>query len=309
MLAIPPALATSCGQKAKGAERKLRFSYQRSSTLLTILKTNGALEKKLAPLGYEVSWHLFANVIDPMNAGAVDFHADVADAVPIFTQSAGAKLTLYAKEDPSPTAEAIIVPDESSIRTIADLKGKRIGVDKGSGCHFLLVAALKREGLTFKDIIPAYLPAADGAAAFKRGAIDAWVIWDPFLAITQTQAKVRIVADGTGFTSYYRYYTVNDEIVASRPELVQLVFDLLVETGQWVRGNREEAAKILAPIWGDVPLTTIEAVNQRRSYSVRGIEKSALGEQQAIADTFFEAGLIPARLVTADARIWTPAKG
>ena len=88
------------------------------------------------------------------------------------------------------------------------------------------------------------------------------------------------------------------------------------------RNESETAAIEMATAWceasgynttvvipGDVPLTTIEAVNQRRSYSVRGIEKSALGEQQAIADTFFEAGLIPARLVTADARIWTPAKG
>ena len=137
------------------AERPVRLSYQRSSTLLTILKAKGTLEQRLAPNGFTVSWHLFTSVIEPMNAGAVDLHADVADAVPIFTQSAGAPLTFYAMEAGSPRAEAIIVPQDSPIRSVADLKGRRVGVSRGSGCHFILTAALKRAGLQFSEIKPA----------------------------------------------------------------------------------------------------------------------------------------------------------
>lgn len=292
--------------RARAANRTLRFSYQRSSTLLTILKQNQTLEKQLAPLGFDVSWHLFGSVIEPMTGRAVDFHADVADAVLIFTQSAGAPLTIYAKEDPSPSAEAILVHADSPIKTIADLKGKTVGVSKGSGCHFLLAAALKRYGLSFKDIAPAYLESANGSAAFQRRSIDAWVIWDPFLTITQSETPSRIIADATGFGSYCRYYTVDDVFVAQHPDAVQIVFDSLVEMGRWTKAHPKEAAELLHPLWGHVPAATIEALNRHRSYVVKPVDKAGLSEQQAIADTFYEAGLIPKKLAAADTRIWHP---
>lgn len=305
--AIP--VAGLLGSRATGAaERTLRFSYQRSSTLLTLLKENGAFEQKFGAQGYDVSWHLFGSVLAPMNAASVDFHADVADAVPIFTQAAGAPLTIYAKEAASPAAEAIIVHADSPIKTIADLRGKTIGVSQGSGCHFLLAAVLSRHGLSFQDIKPAYLESADGNAAFQRRSIDAWVIWDPFLAITQSQFETRTIADATGYSSYCRYYLVNDRFVAEHPEIVQAVFEALVETGRWVKSNPRRAAEILGPLWGDVPMSTVEIVNSRRSYAVEPVDRAALAEQQKIADTFFEAGLIPARIAAAEARIWQAAR-
>lgn len=291
------------------AGRTVRLSYQRSSTLLTVLKARGTLEERLGRQGFGVSWHLFTKVLEPMNTGAVDLHADVADAVPIFTQSAGAPLTFYAMEAGSPRAEAIIVPEESSIRTVADLKGRSVGVSKGSGCHFILAGALKREGLRFTDIRPAYLEAPDGLAAFERGGIEAWAIWDPFLAIVQAKRPVRVLADATGLSSYNRYYTVNDSLIAEQPEVVATVFSALVEAGQWVKGNPEAAVALLAPIWGDLPPEVVATVNARRSYAVGAVERAALSEQQAIADTFFEAGLIPRRLDATAVRLWQPPGG
>jgi sulfonate transport system substrate-binding protein len=304
-LALPLSAALST-RPSKAAERQLRFSYQLSSTLLTLIKRNQIFEKKFGPLGYDVSWHLFGKVLEPMNARVVDFHADVADAVPIFTQAAGAQLTLYAKEDPSPTAEAILVHADSPIQSVGDLKGKVIGVSKGSGCHFLLATALKREGLGFHDIKPAYLESADGNAAFQRRSIDAWVIWDPFLAISQAQTPTRIIADATGFSTYCRYYLVDNSFVAEHPDIVQSVFETLVETGNWVKANAREAAEILGPLWGNVPPSIVETVNQRRSYQVKAVDSAALADQQKIADTFFEAGLIPTRIAATEAHIWQP---
>jgi sulfonate transport system substrate-binding protein len=307
--AASAALTLPYRSASAAANTALRFSYQRSSTLLTILKTNKTLEEKLAPKGYDVSWHLFTSVIEPMNAGSVDFHADVADAVPVFTQASGAKLTIYAKEDPSPHAEAIIVHEDSPIRSIADLKGKWVGVSKGSGCHFLLAAALKSAGLSIADIQVLYIEAINAGPAFKSRDLDAWVIWDPFLAITQTQTPVRIIQDGEGLTSYNRYYLVNDSIAAERPEIVRAVFDALVETGKWVKANPQAAAELLAPQWGNVPASTIEIVNKRRSYAVKPVERAGLGEQQQIADVFFEAGLIPRKISIADTPVWNPDTG
>jgi sulfonate transport system substrate-binding protein len=300
-MALPGGLAA--------ADRRLRFGYQRSSTLLTILKEQQVLERKLGANGWQIGWSLFGSVLEPMNAGSVDFHADVADAVPVFTQAAGAPLTFYAREDPSPSAEAIIVHDDSPVRAVADLKGRTVGVSKGSGTHFLLAAALKRHGLSFSDIRVAYLQAAEGFAAFQGRNIDAWVIWDPFLAITQSKTPVRIIADGAGITSYYRYYLVNDSFVAARPEVVQIVFDALVEAAGWLRSNPRAAAELLAPLWGDVTVATVEVVNSRRSHVVKPVRREDLSEQQQIADTFFDAGLIPKKLTATEVRIWQPARG
>lgn len=304
---VAPLAGAMATRASKAAGRQLRFSYQLSSTLLTLIKKNAVFEKKFAPLGYEVSWHLFGKVLEPMAARVVDFHADVADAVPIFTQAAGAQLTLYAKENPSPSAEAILVHADSPITSIGDLKGKTIGVSKGSGCHFLLATALKQEGLSFKDIKPAYLESADGNAAFQRRSIDAWVIWDPFLAISQAQMPTRIIADATGFSSYCRYYLVDNSFVADHPDVVQIVFETLVETGKWVKANPRDAAESLGPLWGGVPAPIVETVNQHRSYQVEAVDKAALADQQKIADTFFEAGLIPTRIAATEARIWQPS--
>ena len=295
--AVPP---------ARAAAREVKISMQRSSVLFTVLKVKGTLQERLAPLGFTPTWHLFTNVIEPMNAGAVDIHADVADAVPIFTQAARAPLTFYARERGAPAAEAIIVPADSPIRTVADLKGRTVGVSRGSGSHYVLAAALKRAGLSFDDIKPAYLQAPEGAAAFEQGSLDAWSIWDPFLAFAEAKRPIRTIADATGLTSYHRYYLVNDSFVAAHPEVVATVYQALVEAGAWVRANPEAAVALLVPVWGDLPPAVVAAANARRTYAVEPVERAQLGEQQAIADAFLEAKLIPRRIDATDVRIWQP---
>ncbi len=299
-------LAAAGMHSAAAAAPTVRFSFQRSSTLLTLLKEDRALDAAFAAKGYGVGWAQFDDVITEMDAAICDFHADCADAVPIFTQSAGAPLTFYAREVHNPQAEAIIVRKESAIRVIADLKGKLVGVHRGSGCHFILAAALKRAGLSFADIRPAYLTPSDAAAAFERGSLDAWAIWDPFLAIAESKAPTRTLCDATGLSQYHRYYTVTNGFAEAHPEMVGIVFDALVAKGAWVRANPDEAARRLSPLWGNVPEAVVRMVNRRRSYDVEPVDPHALGDQQAIADTFYEAKLIPRTIDAAAVRIWRP---
>jgi sulfonate transport system substrate-binding protein len=301
------AAALSLGRPASSAApREVKISMQRSSVLFTVLKVRGTLAERLAPLGFTPTWHLFTSVIEPMNAGAVDIHADVADAVPIFTQAARAPLTFYARERGAPAAEAIIVPADSPIRTVADLKGRTVGVSRGSGSHYVLAAALRRAGLAFADIKPAYLQAPEGAAAFEQGSLDAWSIWDPFLAFAEAKRPVRTIADGSGLTSYHRYYLVNDGFVAEHPEVVAAVYAALVEAGAWMKANPDAAVALLAPVWGDLPPAVVAAANARRTFTVEPVARAELGEQQAIADVFLEAKLIPRRIDATDVRIWQP---
>ncbi len=211
---------------AENAPDVLRIGYQKSSTLITLLKTRGALEQALAPLGLRVSWHEFASglpLTEALNVGAVDFSADVADTVPVFAQAARARFVYVAQEAPSPKAQAIVVKQDSALRTLADLKDKRIAVTKAAGSHYLLLAALARAKLGPADVAVHYLTPADGRAAFERDSVDAWITWDPYVASVDRNPDVRILADGNGLASYQRYYLASSSFAAARPDVLDPV--------------------------------------------------------------------------------------
>jgi sulfonate transport system substrate-binding protein len=269
------------GIAAADSPSTVRIGFQKSSTLINVLKANGELEKSLADLGVTITWSEFSSglpLLEALNVGAVDISGDVADTVPIFAQAAGAKLTYIASEAPSPSAQALIVPATSPIKSVAELKGKKIAVTKGAGSHYLLIAALTHAGLKFGDIEPAYLTPADGRAAFQKGAVDAWVTWDPFVAAVQKQSDVRILADGKGIAEYQRYYLASSAFAAARPDVLKIVFAKLKEAGDWAKKNPDAAAKLLAPVWGLDP-AIVAVANSRRSYEVRAIVADNLTDE------------------------------
>ncbi|WP_311220963.1 MULTISPECIES: aliphatic sulfonate ABC transporter substrate-binding protein [unclassified Acidovorax] len=286
----------------------VRIGYQKSSTLIAVLKIQGTLEKQLAPLGVKTSWHEFTSglpLLEALNLDNLDFSADVADTVPVFAQAAGAQLTFVAQEAPSPTAQAILVKADSPLKTVADLKVRKIGFAKAAGAHYLLIAALGKAGLSFADIQPAYLTPADGRAAFEKGAIDAWVVWDPFLAAARAQSGARVLADGTGIASYQRYYLASTAFAKARPDVLRVIYAELEKVGRWVKQNPRDAAALLAPVWG-LDAAIIEQANSRRSYSVHPVFPEGLVEQQRIADAFFNEKLLPRRVDARDVPLFQP---
>ncbi|GEP04646.1 aliphatic sulfonate ABC transporter substrate-binding protein [Methylobacterium oxalidis] len=294
---------------ATAAERAtLRVGYQRSSTLIALLRQNGALETALAPLDVAVSWHEFTSglpIMEALNVGQIDVSADVADTVPVFAQGAQARITYFAQEAPSPAAQAILVAGDSPIRSVADLKGRKVAVTKGAGSHYLLLAALAGEGLSFKSISPAYLTPADGRSALAGGSVDAWVAWDPFLSAAQLQAGARILRDGTGLSAYKRYYLAADDYAAKRPDVLAVLFGRLRETGTWVKANPDTAAEQLSRLW-KVDAAAVRQANERRSYRVEPVTRDGLGEQQKIADAFRAEGLLPRPVDTSALAVWEP---
>jgi sulfonate transport system substrate-binding protein len=291
------------------ANETVRIGYQKSSTLITVLKTQGTLDKALAQQHIDVSWHEFPSglpLLEALNVGNVDISADVADTVPIFAQAAQAKLTYFAQEAPSPSAQAIVVRQDSPLHQLSDLKGKKVAVTKAAGAHYLLIAALQKAGLEFSDIQPAYLSPADGRAAFENNKVDAWVTWEPFLTSAQRQLPTRTLADGAGLASYKRYYLTSTSYAKAHPEVLQVVYDQLHKTGEWVKNNPREAAQVLSPLWGNLDVATVESANTHRSYQVQPVKGDQLGEQQKIADAFFAAGLLPKAVDAKDVDIWKP---
>jgi sulfonate transport system substrate-binding protein len=287
----------------------VRIGYQKSSTLMVVLKTQGSLEKALNDRGVDVSWHEFASglpLLEALNVGNVDINADVADTVPIFAQAAQAKITYFAQESPSPGAQAIVVPEDSLIHQISDLKGKKIAVTQAAGAHYLLSAALSKVGLTFADVEPAYLSPADGRAAFENRKVDAWVTWEPFLSSVQRQLPTRTLANSVGLASYKRYYLTGTPYAKAHPEVLQLVYQQLQEAGHWIKSHPADAAKVLGPLWGNLDVATVEIANSHRTYQVESVSVDQLDEQQKIADAFLAAGLLPKAVDTKDVGIWKP---
>jgi len=288
--------------QAQNKVEPLRIGFQKSASLLTLQKSQGTLEKRLAPLGVAVKWVEFPagpQLLEGLNVGAVDV-GYVGEAPPIFAQAAGAKFVYIGNDPAAPEAEAIVVAKDSPLKSVTDLKGKKVALNKGSNVHYLLVKALEKHGLKYADIQPVFLPPADARAAFERGAVDAWVIWDPFLAAVEKQSGARILVDGRGVVNNYAFYLAERSYVEKYPQVVQALFEDTVAQGQWLKANLKQAAAIIAPLQGLDP-AVVELNLQRYQFGVRPLTPAVAAEQQKIADTFLALGLIPKPIRIVDA--------
>lgn len=280
----------------------LRIGFQKSASLLTFQKSNGSLEKKLAPLGVAVKWVEFPagpQLLEGLNVGAVDV-GFVGEAPPIFAQAAGARFVYIGFDPAAPEAEAIVVPKDSPIRSVAELKGRKVALNKGSNVHYLLVKALEKQGLKFTDVQAVYLPPADARAAFERGAVDAWVIWDPFLAAVEKQSGARLLADGRGLVNNYAYYLAERGYADKQPQVIQALFEDTQAQAVALKANVKAAAAVIAPLQGLEP-EVVEKSLTRYQFGVKPLTAAVAAEQQKIADTFHGLGLIPKPIRVADA--------
>jgi sulfonate transport system substrate-binding protein len=279
---------------AHATDRMVRIGYQKYGTFL-LLKARGLLEKRLAPLGYTVSWTEFPGgpqLLEALNVGALDFGI-TGEAPPVFAQAAGAPLVYVGNEPPAPRAEAILVPKDSPIRSVAELKGKTIALNKGSNVHYLLVKALERAGLAYADVKTVFLNPADARAAFEHGSVDAWVIWDPYQAAAELTLEARTIANGEGGVAANRQFYLSEEKFASaNPAAVDAILASIKEIDDWARDNIDEAAGELSPTVG-IPAPILKLALSRQSWGVQPVNKAVAADQQKIADAFHDLGLIP----------------
>ncbi|HKY02037.1 MAG TPA: aliphatic sulfonate ABC transporter substrate-binding protein, partial [Burkholderiales bacterium] len=243
--------ALAVSQNPALAEEQLRIGYQKYGTFI-LLKGKGTLEKRLAPLGIYVRWTEFPagpQLLEGLNLGAIDVgHA--GEAPPIFAQAAGADLVYIGHEPPAPAGEAILVQKDSSIKKISDLKGKRIALNKGSNVHYLLVKALEKNGIDYKDVQVAFLPPADARAAFERGSVEAWVIWDPFQAAAEKQLGARVLVDAKGLAANHQFYLASRTYAQRRADVVKIVLEEVAKVDEWSKQNLKEVAGILGTAAG-----------------------------------------------------------
>jgi sulfonate transport system substrate-binding protein len=294
---------------AQNADNVVRIGYQKYGTLV-LLKARGSLEKRLAPMHVEVKWTEFPagpQLLEGLNVGAIDFGI-AGEAPPIFAQAAGADLVYVGNEPPASAGEAILVPKDSPIKTVAELKGKKVALNKGSNVHFLLVKLLEKAGVRYTDIDTIFLTPADARAAFERGSVDAWAIWEPFLAAAQRQTGARILADGNGVVSNHQFFLASRSYASKRADVVAIVLDELATVDQWAKTNPNEAAAALQPQIG-LDQATLELALSRGGYGVVPVSDAVLAEQQRIADTFYDLKLIPKHINVRDATLQGTSTG
>ena len=307
--ALVAPLSWSSSAQAQTVPKEVRIGWQKGSPILVLARRQQVLEKRLKTLGIEsVKWIEFQfgpPLLEALGAGAVDLGV-VGDTPPIFAQAGGSNLVYAAA---SPTGQsAVLVPKNSPIKTLADLKGKKVAFSKGSSAHNITVKALALAGLSIKDITPIYLSPADATAAFNGGNIDAWTVWDPYYAIAETRYEARVIAD----TSDKRlesasYYVAHRDFATQYPSVLFAVLDelrkLTVKAGQ----NREELATVAAEATG-IDVKAWLMAFKRAEFSLGPVSDTHIAQQQQLADTFHALGIIPKKIHVQDI-VWHAPNG
>jgi len=302
-------LATVAAPSAHAEDKpsEIRIGTQKGG-FFPAVRQRHALEDAFKPLGIEIKWVDFQfgpPLLEAINVGSIDF-GYVGDSPPIFAQAGGAKIRYVAAVKSDGNTQAIIVPKDSPIHTLADLKGKRIAFGKGSSAHNLLVAALEKAGIAWSDITPAPLAPADATAAFVKGSVDAWSIWDPYLSLAELKENARVIVFDKDVHKPNAFYIAGSDFVEKYPSLVAKLNATFASEGVWANRHHEEVAKAQA----DATAVDIEAIRRfvdRSNYSVVPLDEEVIRRQQAVADRFAKLGLIPKPVNVNDiVWKWTP---
>jgi sulfonate transport system substrate-binding protein len=308
-LSIGAAAVAAWSSRAMGGAglKEIRIGTQKGG-FFPAVRQRHTIEDAFKPLGVDIKWIDFQfgpPLLEAINVGSVDF-GYVGDSPPIFAQAAGAAIRYVAAVKSDGNTQAIIVPQDSPIRSLADLRGKRIAFGKGSSAHNLLVAALEKAGLTWSDITPAPLAPADATAAFVKGSVDAWSIWDPYLALAELRENARVIAFDKDVHKANAFYIAASDFVAKYPDLVARLNQVFASEGVWADQHHEEVAKAQAEATG-VDLDAIRRFVDRSNYRVVPLDDEVIKSQQTVADRFARLGLIPKPVKVSEiVWKWTP---
>jgi sulfonate transport system substrate-binding protein len=286
----------------------LRIGYQKNG-ILVVAKQQGLIEKRLEPLGQTVRWVEFSfgpPLLEALSVDGIDIGL-TGDAPPIFAQAARANLVYAAAQEGGSSGAGILLPKGSALRSLADLKGKRVAFAKATSAHNLTIAVLEKAGLSYADIEPVILAPADAAAVFARGGIDAWTIWDPYLAIAEQGEGVRVLTLATDIAPQNTFLLASRPFAETRAPVLTAVIGALGEVAAWCAQNRGAVAALLSQGTG-VPLAATRRAVDRAEYVFGPMTERVIAEQQRVADRFHALKLIPKPIRIADA-VWTaPAR-
>ena len=287
-----PAKSSDAVTAAQLSRLTLRIGDQKGTGAQALLTAAGLIGK----LPFRASWDDFTSgppMLQAMGAGSIDI-GGVGDAPPVFAAAAGENIAVVGALLGNPLGAAIVVPKNSPIRTVAQLKGKKIAVAQGSSADYHLLAVLKQAGLTPKDVTLDYLQPTQALPAFSSGAVDAWDIWSPYIEQVTAQDDARIIVNGSPIGNTYSFEVASRSALAD-PVKVAAIRDyikLLNQAHAWSNTHPQQWAKIWAAETGLPDSVMIKAAKDSTSDAVP-INSTVINAEQSITNDFYNAGLIP----------------
>ncbi|NBA98334.1 ABC transporter substrate-binding protein [Pseudomonas sp. R5(2019)] len=252
-------------------------------------------------LPYPVTYAELAggNLIVEAMAGRSLELGSMSEIPPIFAIQSEAPIRLIAVMRGDVNNQVFLLPRDSPIRSVGDLKGKRVGYVRSTTSHYFLIKALKEQGLTMKDIQPVGLTPQDGFSAFQSGQLDAWVIYGIWIQIALAKTGASILKTALGYLS-------GNYVIAARSDLIDdphkraTIKDYIAREQQvwdWRENNPEQWAKKSAALTGIPAERFLEQFRaQSEPYKLAPVDDAAIRSQQDVADLFYEAGVLNKRL-------------
>ncbi|MCW2767177.1 MAG: transporter substrate-binding protein [Nocardioides sp.] len=308
---LASAALAGCGGAATGNENAIKedgsvdlskvtlvVGDQKAASAQALLKAAG-----LDDTPYKIQWQEFTSgppMLEAVNAGSVHVGM-VGNTPPIFAAAAKGQFKMVQAVTYTGKGDAILVPKDSPIKSVADLLGKDVAVAEGSSANYNLLAQLEKAGIKYSDINVQNLQPADALAAFTSGHLDAWAVWDPFTSQAVVSEGARVLADGTDVVNGYNFQVASDGAIDDKATHAALSDYLkrITEAQLWAGAHQDEWSQVWAQQTGLSPDITLAAAKQR-PVSVVAIDQSVIDSEQQMADTFVANGLIPDAVKVAD---------
>ncbi|PZO36629.1 MAG: aliphatic sulfonates ABC transporter substrate-binding protein [Pseudanabaena frigida] len=279
-----------------GEKKVIRVVRSKQLGGLAVLEKKELLAKALQPLGYEVKWAEFAagpQALEALNAKGLDI-AYTAESPPVFYQAAGNELIFIGATASNGKGISLLVPKDSPVKSIQDLKGKKIAFQKASIGHYLAVRAFENAGLTINDFESVFLPPPDAAAAFSQGSLAGWFVWDPFVPRTEASGAGRVLFDGEKLRDTRNFISTRRDYYTDNKEAIKIFLSEYEKAEKWIQDNPKEAAELLTDV-SKIDVPTLLKMHPKYQYGLRPFSQEIIDEQERVADFWFRLKLIPKR--------------
>jgi DNA-binding NtrC family response regulator/ABC-type nitrate/sulfonate/bicarbonate transport system substrate-binding protein len=291
---------------ARSAPNVVRLGFQKFGTLAA-LRALGSLDERLRPFGYHAEWREFSAgsaVLDAIGRGEIDIGV-TGEAATVFALAMGVPFYYVGYESPAPTDVALVVADPR-LRSIDDLRGKRVAFSRWSNADHFLTTALNIRGLSCDDIEPVYVPPTlDLLEDLHDGAIDAWAIWEPLLSAARMRSKTHVLLDGSGFVENHQFYVARRHFACGQPQIVDAILAKIRSLGATPRERAEDELGAVARCL-HLDRQVARHYLHRLDFEPKPLDRDVIGKQQSIADGYFAAGQLPAR-VSIEGAVWRGA--
>jgi sulfonate transport system substrate-binding protein len=303
-LALTASLSlTACGSKTGNEAAVLdNGKVDLAKVTLTVGDQKGGSKALLAAAGelknapYKIRWKSFTSgppLLEALNAGAIDI-GGVGNTPPLFAAAGKSKIEVVSGATMGAQGDTIVVPEDSPIKSVADLEGKKVAVAEGSSANYNLLAQLAKAGLSYHDIHVEALQPADALAAFTNHHVDAWAIWDPYTSQAELEAKARVLVDGSGLVNGMTFQAANPDALKEKATRTALKDYLarIAKAQVWSNTHRDQWAEVWSRETGLSDAVTRRAVD-RRTAKPTPIGPDVISSEQKMADAFVKAGLLP----------------